>query len=108
MGKGSKGPANGKSFLSQDRLAGPTDGGQDPSKTIPQRVLQGQVRVQSLGIFSHKGSMLWEPVEEALCLEGGERGGDTAKFPRPSGLTGSAGPEAELCFLNGSLDQHVS
>lgn len=52
--------------------------------------------------------MLWELVEEALCLEGGERGGDTAKFPRPSGLTGSAGPEAELCFLDGSLDQHVS
>lgn len=34
VGKGSKGPPNGKSFLSQDRLAEPMDGGQDPSETI--------------------------------------------------------------------------
>lgn len=74
--------------------------------------------MQSLGIFSHFGfePKVFSPrslyfgsqVEAALCLEAGEKGGDPAKFLRPSGLTGSAGPEQSSGFLNGSLYWHVS
>lgn len=40
--------------------------------------------------------MLWKPGGGGTVPGSREKGGDPAKFLRPSGLTGSAGPEAEL------------